>query len=113
MSTQVVLDLRRPYRRVDGYGYATGQQHAEETVQIVASGGQHDGDMLSGLQATFLQTRSDRLSPFKQRQVADFLRLIPCAIQIHMRTLWMRVHMPVELLQQCMRILRRTRRCTG
>ena len=48
MAAQVILELRRAQRGIDGDRDATGQQDAEKAKQVVTTGGQHDGHTLAG-----------------------------------------------------------------
>ncbi len=46
-ATQVVRQLGRPGRRVDGNGHGAGEDHTGEGDEIRPAGGQHDGDRLA------------------------------------------------------------------
>ena len=46
-ATQVVRQLGRPCRRVDGNRHGAGEDHTGEGDEIRPAGGQHDGDRLA------------------------------------------------------------------
>jgi len=100
MATQVILELRRAQRGVDGDRDATGQQDTEKAEQVVTTGGQHDGHALAGQQSARLQTSGQGPRPIGQRRVGDRFGFITFAVQVDMGALRMIEHMPVEHLRQ-------------
>jgi hypothetical protein len=67
----MIFQLRRSGRGVDGHRNAPGKQHAEEALQVLAAGWQHDGDRLTRHQALIHQPRRGSLGRLLELSEGD------------------------------------------
>ena len=107
VATQVIRQLGRPRRRVDGDGHGTGEEHAGEGDEVRPAGGQHDGDRVAGHDVAFQQPRRHAGRLPVQRRIGDVIAGARLIEDADVRALGGRAHVPVEGLGQT----RRGRRC--
>jgi hypothetical protein len=58
MAAKVLLDLCRPHWWIQGNRYAASEQYSEKAEKVLATGGQHYGHCLSGLEVSLSQPGS-------------------------------------------------------
>ena len=109
VATQVIGQLGRPRRRVDGYGHGTGEEHAGEGDEVRPAGGQHDGDRVAGHDVARQQPRRHAGRLPVQRPIGHVIGAARLVEDADVRPLGGRAHVPVEGVDQG----RRGRRCRG
>ncbi len=105
LTLQMFLDLRCARRRIDRYGYATGQQYAAKADKEVLSCRQHQGNTLSGFDAVTAQRRSDDLGSVQKFAVGQRLggvRIV--VIEMNMDSLRLLPSVPFHCCNQRRRI---------
>ncbi|MNP12727.1 hypothetical protein D3C76_1049770 [compost metagenome] len=111
LAAQMVLDLRKAQRWVDGHRNTTGQENAEKAMKEVAARGQHQGYGMADLQATALQPCGNGQGALVQGAIAYVLRLVAVAQQAHVGLLRLMAHLPLQHLDQGSRGVRRLLHC--
>ncbi|MCY1403637.1 hypothetical protein D9M71_188250 [compost metagenome] len=109
LALQVFLKLGQAHRRIDGHRHPASQQHAEEGVEEITPGGQHQRDPFAAAQAVTLQAAGDGQRALVQGRVTDRLLAVAFAQQAYLDAMGMVVDVPVENFDQGLRPFRRSR----
>ncbi len=107
MPAQVILDLGSARRRVDRDRNAPGEEDAEEAVEVIDAGRQHDRDRPRGLQVPVEQSRGDCARRPFERGIGDRLLLARVVLEHDVGALRVPGDVPLEDFDERRRAVRR------
>ncbi len=107
LSSQVILELRRPQRWINRYRHAAGEQRAEEAVKVIGRGREHQRDRSAGFKAPLLQSARDLGCALSQLAVGDDVALAVVLVELDVGSVGVLFGVPVEHFDQRLRAIRR------
>ena len=100
VTPQVFPYLAWPPRGIDGNRHPAGHEDAEKAEEIIAAGGQHDDDRLSGLEVSGLQAGGHLLGAFLEAAKSDHLAQAAVAVKLDVGPVGMDPGVPFKDLDQ-------------
>ena len=106
VTAQMLLDLLRSGRWIDGHGDAPGHEDAEETEEIVGSGRQHECDGRALAHTILAQMPGHPRRALGQVAIADRARGLLEALVEDVQALGVTLEVPIEHIQESTRVAR-------
>ena len=105
----MVFKLRHPQWRINRYRNSTRDQDAVETEEVITAGREHDRHGLRRLEPGFDQPRRYRLGAGSQVGISQIVFTLVLVVKMDVQLVRMPCYMPVEYLDQRLRLLRQCR----